>query len=847
MTKEIGRIHFRRPNLIEEVGQRLTKNRFLTVTGSPGIGKSTLVTGLATYLMDRYDDTIYVDLADVRSPAFLTHEIAGCLATDDVTLEITRGRDDERIVSRLSKGRTLLVLDNCDSVGAPVATIAHRLGALIPTLTVLLTSPTHLGYPGELTYPLRGLGCNRSGAERAELVPSAEAVSFSASALAMRNESLPEGSDLEALASICRMLRGNPLAITIALSNRHTRTYRLLAEELADAVVNPTVRNHARDRSIDAIAHVVIRWAYSLLPASEALLLTRASIFSGGFSLAAATGICSDIGVAEVDVHVMLKSLTSKALLDAGSRRRYAVPRTVRRFGGEMLAQLDSAGLTAARHLRWYRDLAEKAEDRVIVGGEQAEWIARLSEEFRNIRVALEVPDASHHEDRLRLGSALWAFALLRGHSDELAHRLKCLLSSAPSAPSYARVKALTVLGFLYGDVTQRRVEQAPDVLREGLAIANRLPASDRLAWPRAWALCELARHTTDGVLAASELEEALQIAEAQGNEVVQLRALTDLAERRVLCGDPHAALAHGEFALALATSLQSPGGRTKVLSILGVAYLIIGRPEASERSWNECLHLSVAHAFWPMAKTALQGLSDIADQKEDLEGLDRYAKQTTDLSRSGRVEPWRGDCMRGYAQFRRGNAYVGERLLRRALFLATDQDRATVLDRLAEVAVKRGDWLAARALLIDGTGPLHNYADPRLSDDGGAFRAARVAHYGGDIDEAVKIYIQVICTQRVAGRRGVSDALHAIGSINLDCKSIDASTMFFAAAHAAGRVGDCPSWLLPSESQTRDTEIQRAGLLLGQERFAAAWREGYETGLSDLIARWYPLRRLPE
>lgn len=827
-----------RPQVLREVGNVLADNRFLTLTGPAGIGKSAIAHGLREPLSSAYEGVVFVDLAEVSNPDFLTHEIAAALVPDDdFTPQITRGRDAERVIRALSSRRSLLILDNCDGLGPPIAAVARRLGSLIPSLTILSTSRSRLGFVGELTWQVPGLSYPEEG-ERPHCAShffEFDAVALFCQRASARLSSVeaPHSAELGAIAAICRKLRGNPLAIVVAAADVSVESYVDLLSRLEKEVLCPRLGEDTSVHRSSDVTGRLVRWAYDLLPEPEATLLARLSVFAGGFSLRAVEEICAGGAVVRSEIGTLVNSLGAASLVHSCSADRYILPRLIRDLGSRQLVENDEDHAIHQRHLEWYRDAAEAAERRVITGEDQIWWRRFLSDESANLRSAFEFARGEAYEDGLRLGSALWAYALIRSYADEWTERLQSLSAAVALPTSFGKAKALAVLGYLCGDITRRRQREAPELLRESLSICRQLPANPRLAWPAAWALCGLAHYEADSQSALEMLDEALQISKSSGDQLAEMRVLTDVAERRLQAESFGDARIAGERALACSRSLQCYGDMTKALSVLGDIYLFDGDASRSQETWEECLNLSRVNGYWPMSKLALQRLTDLADQRGDTGSLGRYADQMAVLSRCGHVEPWRGNYMRGYAHLRQGNLAISERLLQRALSAATDESATYVLDRLAEVALARGDHRAASELLRKSVNVLERYS-PNGSHLGiGMLRVARIAEYENNADEAERLFRKVLFADLGIDRRGFPDALHAMGSIWLNRGLVEGAVSFFAAAHSA-RSGHPPAlWQVTSQCGARDADIDRARQILSGDRFAAAWTRGSEASVT--------------
>jgi DNA-binding CsgD family transcriptional regulator len=124
--------------------------RLVTLLGPGGIGKSRLAVVAAETAAPSFPFGVaFVDLVPVQEGT-VAQAVAAAL---DVTERVQHSLADA-IFERLGRGRSLLVLDNCEHVVDAVAGFAGRVLAACPAATLLVTSRERLGMPGERTIPV---------------------------------------------------------------------------------------------------------------------------------------------------------------------------------------------------------------------------------------------------------------------------------------------------------------------------------------------------------------------------------------------------------------------------------------------------------------------------------------------------------------------------------------------------------------------------------------------------------------------------------------------------------------------------------------------------------------------
>jgi len=185
----------------------LDGSRLVTLLGPGGVGKTRLAARVAEAAVSRYPlGTVFTDLVPVRE-GFVSEAVAALLGVTEGP-----GRSlDAALHEYLARGRSLLVLDNCEHLLEVAAAFIEKLLADCTDLTVLATSRERLAIPGERTVPLPPLSIvageseGTAGSEAEELF------------LDRARACDPEFSASPAvLTELCTRLDGMPLAIELA-------------------------------------------------------------------------------------------------------------------------------------------------------------------------------------------------------------------------------------------------------------------------------------------------------------------------------------------------------------------------------------------------------------------------------------------------------------------------------------------------------------------------------------------------------------------------------------------------------------------------------------------------------
>jgi tetratricopeptide (TPR) repeat protein len=253
---------------------------------------------------------------------------------------------------------------------------------------------------------------------------------------------------------VCRHLDGIPLAIELAAARLAFLSLADLASRLDDRfrlLVGGSRVALPRQQTLRA----AMEWSYGLLGERERTLLRRLTVFAGGWTLAAAEGICADPDLPQEAVLDALGGLVAKSLVamqGEGESPRYGMLETVRQYAQPLLAEHGEEAAVRGRHLSWFSQYCE-AEIAGWSSADQAALLRRLDAELENIRAALAWglgPDGDG-EAALRLASALSRYWQTRGLVSEGRRWTAGALDAAPHAPPDLRATALNRCAILAG------------------------------------------------------------------------------------------------------------------------------------------------------------------------------------------------------------------------------------------------------------------------------------------------------------------------------------------------------------------------------------------------------------
>jgi tetratricopeptide (TPR) repeat protein len=308
-----------------------------------------------------------------------------------------------------------------------------------------------------------------------------------------------------------------------------------------------------RDLPRHQTLRAMLDWSYDLLDDTEKKLFARLSVFAGGWTLEAASHVCSGAPIAEDDLVYVLIGLIEQSLVVAEEDGdRYRMLETVREYAREKLLISGGANAVRERHRNFFLALAVNAEPN-LAGPEQATWLQRLEDEHDNLRSALEyclVP-ASGSDAGLRLCGALHWFWIMRGYRAEGLNWC---------------VRVLGIEG-----IDKRTPERAMALEAAGI----------------------LAYHLGDFPAARAYHEDSLVIARELSDQKGMARAANSLGDLRLRQGDPAAARVLCEEALAISRNLEDPWLTQQSLNGLGNAALGMGEYPMAQSLYEESLAIA--------------------------------------------------------------------------------------------------------------------------------------------------------------------------------------------------------------------------------------------------------------
>lgn len=379
-----------REEVVHSIGADLIAERFVTIIGPGGMGKTTVAIAVAHALREEFADAVcFVDIGAVENPNLVAATVAASLGVMVQTADAV-----PTLLEYLRTLRFLLVLDNCEHVIDTMATLAETIFREAPGTHILATSREALRVEGEQAYWLPALASPSPQSS----MKAVDVLTFPAVKLFMERAAASGGrfelndENAPVVASICGRLEGIALAIELAAGRAGSHGIAATADLLNR---NLGLDWHGRRTALPRhqTLRALLDWSYGVLPDAERAAMRILSVLVGEFTVEAASAVIHGGTANEAVALNTLDALVAKSLLsvragDEGSAR-YRFLETTRIYALEKLQESGEAPVAARRHAEYFASLLNSRH-----GGQiDLEYTGRahtLREHLGNVRAALE-------------------------------------------------------------------------------------------------------------------------------------------------------------------------------------------------------------------------------------------------------------------------------------------------------------------------------------------------------------------------------------------------------------------------------------------------------------------------
>jgi predicted ATPase/DNA-binding winged helix-turn-helix (wHTH) protein len=371
-----------RKDALVAIQTKLAEQKFVTIVGPGGIGKTTLAVAIVHEMSATFNGRVYfVDLGALGSASLVAPAVATALG-----VSVQANNVVPALIDRLQEGPTLIILDCCEHLVDAASAVAEELIRRVPTLHLLATSREAMRVEGEHVYELSALACPPEDRS----LSAHDTLQYPAVQLLIDRVRAVQGdfelvdADASIAAGICRRLDGIPLAIELAAGRVDIFGLHKTASLLDDRLNLSWVGRRTalpKHQTLNA----ALEWSYDLLGEAEKRVLGRLSVFSGGFTFEAAVAVAADETIDEANVSDCVWELRSKSMIAAqGQGARLRLLDTTHTFASQRLAEGDEEERWRRRHALYFNDLFKRG-----AAMDMPERLRALGVEIDNLRAAL--------------------------------------------------------------------------------------------------------------------------------------------------------------------------------------------------------------------------------------------------------------------------------------------------------------------------------------------------------------------------------------------------------------------------------------------------------------------------
>jgi DNA-binding SARP family transcriptional activator/predicted ATPase len=705
-------------------------DRLITLVGAGGMGKSRLALAAAAEQVGLWRaGVVWVALnGATRLPEVLTR-LAAALRIPS----LPESAPADQLRAYLQDKETLITLDAFEEAQDDPEVIAWLLALLdaAPEVKLLLTSRRTLDLRQARVLALAGL----PGPPSQPTAALSEAELLFAQTAAQLDPRFELAAERPAVAALCRLVEGMPLALELAAAARRTQSCAAILAALQTdlGVLSTTLLDvPPRHRSLRAI----FAQSWGRLSAAARQVFQVLAVFQDGFTPAAVAAVS-----AAPEPEAALAELAAQQLIRRRGPERREMHSLVQQFAAEQLAHLpDAAASAAARHACYYLAwLAAQAEP--LKSARQAAVLDEMAQEAGNWGAAWNwtvthgppadlapAAEAVFHYFNVRAGFREGMRLLADGAAalppspargrllvflGGLAYRGRddaaCAAALAPALDLLAESRDQTALGLgliFWAALNARRKDHAAAQRAAAQAVAQFLQAGD--AWGEGYArYLQGLFLNRRGEIAAAEvaLTASLAAARRSGDPHRQIGPLNLLGDGACVTGAYPQALAYFQESLRLSQAIGDRYNEALVLLNLGTVHHVLKAYPQAQQHYLSSLARCQEIGDLAGAAMAHSNLGELAcDRGQDHEALPHFERGLA-LARSQGDDWAEVSCLNNLT-----NAYLNlDDLASAAQHNAAACALAATLDappmvaiawlNQAKIALRRGQTEAAAAI----------------------------------------------------------------------------------------------------------------------------------------------------
>jgi predicted ATPase/DNA-binding winged helix-turn-helix (wHTH) protein/tetratricopeptide (TPR) repeat protein len=390
-----------RESVLDDVKDRIRNDRFVTLLGPGGIGKTTVAVAAGHAMAEEFNGGVhFVDLGSLTDP----HHVPAAVGTS-LGLALNAKDAIAELLDVVRSKKLLIILDSCEHLIDTVASLAERLFQEATQVHVLATSRELLRVEGEYCYRILPLDFPPGSLQTTNALLRYPAIQLFVERVAAKGGNFVL-TDAEApyVAEMCRKLDGVPLAIELAagrvaaLGIKNTVTSLVSRLELLKLGRRTSVPRHRTLRA-------TLDWSYDLLSDIERIVVRRIAPFVGHFTLEGAHYVAGELGSSDGGIFDAIAGLVEKSLLTTRideTQVLYRLLDTTRAYALEKLELHTEKDTVLLRHAQYVTEHLESRRE-VLATQARAERVAFYSSQLGNVRAALEWSFGPHGDDEIAI------------------------------------------------------------------------------------------------------------------------------------------------------------------------------------------------------------------------------------------------------------------------------------------------------------------------------------------------------------------------------------------------------------------------------------------------------------
>ena len=444
---------------IKELTHYLTSDAFrlISILGSGGMGKTRLALEVGRQLLPHFRDGVYfLSLASITTSEQIITTTAESIGFKFHSDE----KPTQQLFDFLQKQHLLLIADNFEHL-LDSADLLNDILQSAPKVKVLVTSREKLNLSGETAYSISGLSTPLQQGKVATIYDAVQLF------MAVVNRTTPriQAKELNAVARICQLLGGMPLAILLAAAWLDTLSLTEIEAEIqaglgileANLRDTPT-RHHSIQATFDA--------SWKRLSTQEQSVFMRMSMFRDGFTREAAQKV---VGASIRD----LQRLVHTSFIQLTPSGRYSIHELMRQYGEAKLHKSGEIDAVQEKHAKYFADFITPLGD-TPWGMATREMLKTANDDFENMRAAwLYQVEQRNISELRRFLDGLWIFFDHHSRSQEGIELFEPLLTvfQNTSDETLFRGQVLGRISWFYTDIGQH--QKAVEFAKQSLQIVK--------------------------------------------------------------------------------------------------------------------------------------------------------------------------------------------------------------------------------------------------------------------------------------------------------------------------------------------------------------------------------------